>query len=123
MINTWAQRVVPKTANYTINTISDRSRTLFTNRGASGAITFTLPTLQSGNSRYLGWGYEFFVVVDQSFAVQSAAGKMVALNNAAATSVTVNTGGQRVGAAIKCIWDGTSWLVTADTSGVTYTIA
>ena len=116
------RRVVPKTANYQIVYPMDAPGTIFTNRDAVGAVTFTLPT-PSANLR--GVSYEFLGVQDQTIAV---AGALATLNNAAAASVTCSTGNQKIGARIlaECIETvaGTyKWLTTGCTVGVTYTVA
>lgn len=124
MINALVQRIIAKTASYAISVVNDRTYTRFTNRGAGGAVTFTLPPMPAANpGRYIGWRYQFYVVADQSFIIQAAAGKLVAFNNAAATSITINTGGQRIGAKVETVWDGTSWLCELGSVGDTYTIA
>ena len=91
-----------KTANYTV--LTSDNNTLFDNRGAAGAVTFTLPT-----TPYLGLRYGFYVVADQSVTVTAAAGKLVAYNNNAATSVAISTALKKVGAMIELVADGTSW--------------
>lgn len=116
------KRIVAKTAAYSVSPVSsDRPQTRFTNRGATGAVTFTLPTLGSGQG--VGTEYEFIGVADQTFTVTAAAGKAVCFNNAAATSLACSTGGQKIGALIRATWDGTSWHLQGLTVGVTYTVA
>lgn len=111
-----------KTANYTVDPTKDRGATRFTNRGAVGAVTFTLPTLNN-QPDYMGLWYEFQGVADQTFTVAAAAGKAVCFNNAAATSLACSTGGQKIGALIRAMWDGTSWHLTGEAVAVTYTVA
>lgn len=85
-----ADRVVPKTANYTI-TANDHG-TLFTNAGASGAVTFTLPTIA------VGLRYEFLVVADQNVTVTSAEGDNVIIDNdASADSIAFSTASHKIG--------------------------
>lgn len=123
---TRGRRVVDKTANYTVTAALDRNETLFTNRGASGAVTFTLPP---PGARYLGWRYEFLSVENQNLIVAGAtAGDVVALNDAAANSVAASTTNQKIGAHIiaDCIRTGEAifkWFVRVDAVGVTQTIA
>lgn len=98
--------VSAKTASYSIK--PEDIGVLFTNRGASGAVVFTLPPNASIAS---GWFCEFFVVANQSFQVKSdTADTMVCFNDAAADSITFNTSNERIGAGVRCIWDGTGWL-------------
>jgi hypothetical protein len=115
-------RIRAKTASYSINPTFDLGGTRFTNRGATGAVTFTLPTLNN-QPDYVGIWFEFQGVADQTFTVAAAAGKAVALNNAACASLACSTGGQKIGALIRATWDGTSWLLTGEAVGVTYTVA
>jgi hypothetical protein len=120
-----ARAPVAKTANYQLlsplaSAVGDACGTLFTTRGAAGAVTFTLPAI-TGNMA--GLWYEFVGVANQTFAVAGAAGTVVTFNNAAAASVTCSTAGAKIGAHIRAVCDGTSWVVIGDTVGVTYTVA
>lgn len=112
--------VVAKTANYQILSASDPSGTLFTTRGAGGAVTFTLPAVAPALA---GVFYDFDGVANQTIGVAAAAGTVVTFNNAAATSVTASTAGGKIGAHFRAICDGTSWHVIGDVVGVTYTVA
>lgn len=113
------RKVVPKTAAYTIDLNQHRPQTRFTNRGAGGSVTFTLP---AGGAR-IGLEFEFLGVADQTIIVSAGAGKGVAFNNAACASLAAQTGGQKIGALITATWDGTSWHLVGSTIGVTYTVA
>jgi hypothetical protein len=117
---------VAKTNNYQIvsplaNAAGDACGTLFTTRGAGGAVTFTLPAITGQNMA--GLWYEFAGVANQNIGVAAAAGTVVTFNNAAATSVTASTAGGKIGAHFRAICDGTSWHVIGDAVGVTYTVA
>lgn len=120
------QRVVDKSANYTVTRLNDRPETIFTNRGATGAVTFTLPP---PSFAYLGDAYNFRSVVDQNIVVAGAtAGDVVTKHNAAASSVAASTNNEKIGAAIRaeCIKTGDStykWLVFGVAVGHTYTVA
>lgn len=116
------KRIRAKTANFTVNPNNDFGGQRFTNRGAVGAVTFTLPTLNN-QPDYVGLTYEFYGVADQNLIVAAAAGKAVTFNNAAATSLAAQTAGQKIGALITAVWDGTSWHLEGGTNGVTYTVA
>jgi hypothetical protein len=117
-----------KTANYTVkdptladqSTPGDPSGTIFTNRGAAGAVTFTLfaPT-RAANGVY----YEFQGVAGQNISVNGGAGNVVTFNNAAATSATSSTAGGLIGSSFRAVCDGTSWLVQQVQNGVTNTVA
>lgn len=97
-------KVVAKTTSYTV--LATDTNTTFTTTGAAGAVTFTLPTLARGLR------FRFQNVVDQNMVVAGAAGTIVALNNAAATSVTFSTASQKIGAAVEVVANeaGTKWL-------------
>jgi hypothetical protein len=111
---------VAKTANYQVAVATDASGTLFTTRGAGGAVTFTLPAVSAALA---GYTYEFVGVANQNIGVAAAAGTIVTFNNAAAASVTASTAGGKIGAHFRAVCDGTSWHVNGDTVGVTYTVA
>lgn len=117
-------KIQAKVNNYSIVTpatsAGDASGTLFTTRGAAGAVTFTLPAVTLALA---GVWYEFDGVANQNIGVAAAAGTIVTFNNAAATSVTASTAGGKIGAHLRAICDGTSWHVIGDTVGVTYTVA
>lgn len=95
---------IAKTASYTV-TQNDHG-TLFTNTGASGAITFTLPAL----SPLLSYG--FLVVANQNVTVASKEGSnIVADNNASASNVAYSTPGMLIGGHLRvwCNQAGTKW--------------
>lgn len=94
-----------KTASYTV-TAADNG-TLFTNRGAAGAVNFTLPATPTKGLRY-----GFFVVADQNVTVTAGAvNTMIAFNDLDADAIAYTTAGERLGAMVEVIGDGTSWLV------------
>lgn len=103
-------RVVPKTSAYTVNPSVDRAGTVFTTRGATGAVTFTLPTIQAG--QLTGLFYDFLNVVDQNMSIVApVADTMVVVNDTAADSVIYSTSGQKIGALARALWDGSQWIV------------
>jgi hypothetical protein len=120
------RRVVPKAASYTIVPMMDAPGTTFTNKGATGPITFTLP---AATRAVLGFYYRFKVVVDQSVLVASAvADTLLALNDLAADSVAASTAGQKLGAIMEaeCVEtaDGTfQWAVSGVSVGHAFTVA
>lgn len=121
MIRYFKRRTIAKTGNYSINpNKGDFSGTIFTNRGAGAGVTFTLPNPTPALAET---HYRFVGVADQTFTVAAPAGKAVAFNNAAATSLAASTAGQKIGAVIEAFCDGTSWLLTGAAAGVTYTVA
>ncbi len=97
---------VARTANYTIgSTATDAFGTIFTNRGAAGAVTFTLPAPTAG-------AYYFFAgVVAQNLVITAGSAIAVTVNNAAATSITYSTANQQIGSFAVAIADGSSWLL------------
>ena len=95
-----------KTAAYTL-TGKDYGK-IFTNRGATGAVTFTLPTPED---RLSGVTATFFVVADQTVTVTGPDEKLTTFNDATADSVAFSTSGEKVGGCFECVWDGTTWLV------------
>ena len=99
--------VEAKTASYTI-TAADGGK-IFTNRGDTDAITFTLPAV---SSTYTGMEVQFFAVADFDLAVAATAGEMVFKNDAAANSVKYATASEIIGGGFRAICDGTSWLVS-----------
>ncbi len=109
-----------KTANYTIKA-NDLNGTVFTNRGAAGAVTFTLPAPTAVPA---GAFYLFLGIADQNIIVQvPSAGTLIALNNAAATSLAAQTASQKIGSLMLFQCDGTSWIATGIGVGCTYTVA
>lgn len=100
------RRVVAKTASYTVTL--DDAGTLFTNRGAGGAVTFTLPAA----ARAAGIEYMFVAVAGQNLIVSDGGvDSLVAFNDAAADSVAYQTASEIIGGGFHVISDGTSWLV------------
>lgn len=118
--------ILDKTASFTLDPTTVRCGTMFTNRGAGGAVTMTLPNLNATpRGNWDGYWVEFQGVADQNISVAAAAGKAVCLNNAAATSLTASTAGQKIGALIKAVWSASAskWFLLGDNIGVTYTVA
>lgn len=102
----WRRTVEAKTASYTI-TQADSGK-VFTNRGDTDAITFTLPAV---SATYTGVQVTFFAVAGQNLAVAGTAGELVTFNDAAANSVTFSTGSEIIGGGMTALCDGTSWLI------------
>lgn len=109
---------VIKTTDYTV--VAADNGKLFTNEGAAGAVNFTLPTVAAG---YRFW---FKSVADQNLTVTGAAGTVIALNNAAATSVAFSTASQKIGGGfmVESNAAGTKWRVQTFSAGAnTVTVA
>jgi len=101
---------VAKTASYTLK-VRDSGK-IFTNRGATGTITFTLPKIVSTSSSMNGIEYEFFTVAAQIITVASdPVDKMVTTANVTANAVSSIAA---IGTHFRVVCDGTSWLVEAN---------
>lgn len=113
--------MVAKAASYTVNPLVDRAGTVFTTRGATGAVTFTLPSLASG--QYVGYFVEFLNLVDQNMTIAAPlADTLVAVNDVAADSVVFSTSSQKIGARALAQWDGTQWAVANQSVACTMTV-
>ena len=111
--------VVAKTIDYTV-TEADHD-TMFTTRGAVGAVNFTLPVTAEK-----GLHYRFVNVADQNLTVTAGtADTLVTANDAAADSVAFSTSTEKIGGSFDVYGDGTSWLVITHLpqTGHTVTIA
>lgn len=106
------KRFQTKTANYSL--VASDNFSLFDNTGAAGAVTFTLPAIANG------YQFGFRGVVAQNLAVTSfEGGNIIALNNAAANTLTFSTGGQQIGAFVTVFSNpgATKWIVMNDSAG------
>lgn len=97
------REVIALTASVTLTNHDIGKR--FTNRGASGAVTVTLPTPDAVNA---GGEIVFGVVADQNFIVTTS-DKLVLINDAAADSIAAQTSSEKIGAVFAVWSDGTSW--------------
>ncbi len=116
----YQQAIVAKTAAYTIT--AAESGTLFTNRGATAAVTFTLPAV---TGLPIGTKYSFYGVSAYGYTVASngSLDNIVSKNDVAADSITATTTSLMISAAVSVIWDGTAWLAKQESVGPTYTVA
>jgi len=114
-----------KTADYTVKAYE--SGTLFTTRGAGGAVIFTLPTAATA-----GLWFGFYNVANQNMTVTAGtADTMVVINDATADSISFQTANLKIGGMFEVFSDGTGWLTrvsvgqTSDgtTSGQLVTVA
>jgi len=96
-----------KTAAYTV--LVSESGVIFTNRGATASVTFTLPAV---TNLPIGFNVTFYGLSAYGFAVASggSADNIVVQNDATADSITFTTTSRIIGAACKVVWDGTAWL-------------
>lgn len=101
------QEISAKTASYQI--LPEDIGKTFTNRGASGAVTLTLPVVTDLTP---GWWCRFYIVADQTLTIasQGSNDNIAAFNDAAADSIAFSTSGEKIGAGGELVWDGTSWL-------------
>lgn len=98
----WMPRIAAKTGDYTC--LATESGTLFTNVGATKAITFTLPAISLGP-----WQFWFAVGADQSITVAGGtADTMITFNDAAADSLAFSTASEKLGGVMWAFCDGTS---------------
>lgn len=100
--------VSAKTAAYTAN-IEDAG-TLFTNRGAAGSVTVTLPapTLASAGDRFV-----FKKVANQTLVVNG--GAAASIRGAGGAGITLTNSTSNDYGAITLVSDGTEWLLTGIT--------
>jgi hypothetical protein len=114
------QKIVAKTAAYTIT--AEESGTLFTTRGATAAVTFTLPAV---TGLPIGTNYSFYGVTNVGFTVASngSLDNIITKNDLAADSITATTDSLAISASVDVIWDGFKWLAKQASVGPTYTVA
>lgn len=105
----WARPVEAKTAAYTV--VPSDCGTLFTNRGAAGSVTFTLPL---STSALKGWWAEFATVAAQAIVIASNAVDTLIVH-ADATADTVTTAAT-IGQTLRVVCDGTGMFVTSSPS-------
>lgn len=112
-----------KTADFTLDPTTTRCGTLFTNEGAGGAVTCSLPQLNAQGT-WVGYWVEFLGIADQTLGFATVtANKAITVNNAAATSLKCQTAGQKIGARLKAVWLGTKWHLSVVTDGTAGTVA
>lgn len=109
----WAQPVEAKTAAYTVK--SRDCGKIFTNRGASGSVTFTLPKIDADFAGMTGFNVEFYSVAAQDLVVASdPSDSLIVDSDATADSITMDN---VIGQHLRVVCDGTGWLVIANPSG------
>jgi len=90
-----------KVAAYTV--LAGDTGAVFTNYGATTAVTFTLPAITDGS-------YEFEFVALADFAITIASGTadtLITFNDAAADSVALSTASEIIGGGVKVCCNGT----------------
>lgn len=112
--------VSAKTAAYTVK--ESEFGVIFTNRGCTAAVAFTLPPV---TNLPVGWWCIFYSVDNDGMSVASNGSNdnIVAKNDAGADSITMTTNSLAIGAGLLVIWDGTGWLTFQAGNGATYTVA
>src|SRR5262245_39272018 len=93
---------IAKTASYTIKAV--QAGTIFTNSGATGAVTFTLPTAKAGMR------FTFIKVAAQNLLVKAAAGNKIAGSAAGKVYQNVTAGDAGTGT-LTIFSDGIDWYV------------
>ena len=107
-------KVEAKTANYTLAVDGSDFGKVFTNRGATGAVTFTLPTPSAGIK---GAYVEFWTAAAQTIAL-AVTGADTLVVHADLTADTITTAAT-IGQHLRALCDGTGWLVQSDPSAAT----
>lgn len=79
--------MVAKTADYTVTPPLDHAGAVFTNAGATGVVTFTLP---QPTRAVLGWWYRFRAVVGHNITVAAATpGTLITGGSTTSDSMTI----------------------------------
>ena len=115
----FTRSVVAKAADYTI-AVGDSGK-IFTNRGATGTVVFTLPT---ASATYAGFYFEVVAIVAaQTVTITGAtADTLITFNEVDADSVSLGTTNEIIGGGFYVFCDGTSWVaipLTEETQTVT----
>jgi len=100
------RKVEAKTASYTVT--ADDMGKVFTTRGASTAVTFTLP---AASSELAGAVVEFYAAADENLVVAGQDEELVVFNDLTADSIAFQTSSEKIGGGFRAVCDGTSWIV------------
>lgn len=95
-------RTQVKTAAYTV--LESDSGTTFTTYGAAASVTFTLPSNPKA-----GLVYWFVIGADYEVVITGDADSLCTFNDLTATSVTLTTASQHLGACVKVFADGNTF--------------
>lgn len=95
------KKSVAKTASYTVKAIDHDIR--FSNYGAAGAVTYTLPPIADV---WDGWSADFTILAAQTMTITAPSGKLIAANNAGATSIAFSTTSEKIGNGVTIYYDG-----------------
>lgn len=108
--------VIPKATAYQI--VAGDCGAIFTNRGAAGGVTFTLP---SATELQAGWNCEFFNVVAQVITIASTpTDTLIVDSDAGADTIALAS---QIGQSARVVYDGTGFLVFPNPSAGTGTTA
>ena len=101
------KKISAKTADYRMK--PEDLGTLFTTRGAAGAVVFTLPITTDIQT---GWWVEVFSAAGQNCKVQTynTLDNVTTFNDLTADSVSWETVSELIGGSWRLVWDGTGWL-------------
>ena len=118
----YQRTIEAKAANYTLT--SDDMGKIFTNRGASGEVTFTLP---DASSAFSGAHVTILPIAAQKTTITTAtADVLITAGDAEADSVTQNSAA--IGGIIELFCDGTNWIAVplgntaGGTNAIRYTV-
>lgn len=81
---------------------------IWTTRGATGAVTFTLPAAATGLS---GHWVEVYNVANQNLVMAGQDEELVVFNDLTADSISFATTNEKIGGGFRAVCDGTSWIV------------
>lgn len=108
--------MLAKTADYTV--VASDSGTIFHTTGASGAVNFTLPAINTGP-----WHFLFICGADQNLTVTAAtADTMVTYNDLTADSIAFSTSSEKIGGAVEVWCDGVTLIALGRPATIYQTI-
>lgn len=99
--------IIAKAANFTIDPTAEPCGTIYTNRGASGTITGTLP---APSQALKGWHCRVLTIVAQIVTIATTTvDTLITDNDATADSLSTTA---RIGVSLDLVCDGVSWVAT-----------
>jgi len=99
----YLHKIVAKVASFTA-LVTDSGK-IFTNLGATGTVTVTLPAVADSTGVVIG----LFAAAAYAFAATAPSGTLIADGNAAATTLTFGTASHIIGGMAWFYCDGTKW--------------
>ena len=106
-----------KTSAYAVVCPEDSGK-IFTTKGASGSVTFTLPAAAGNDGCYL----TIVGGANHNVVVTGTDEQITTLNDITADSVAASTSSKKIGSQFECYCDGSTWFVVGVTVGSTYTV-